>query len=273
MRTQTTHPARHRSGAKPLLSIIIVTWNSAADIRVCLNSIKSSVRSVPHEVFVIDNVSSDNTVSLIAKHYPWVKLLPQKKNWGFGEGNNIGLKDAKGKYILLLNPDTKINRLAIKTMVTFLDTHEKAGAVGPEQFNAKGKTIFMMSRYSLRGILEFIIEKAISIIRNKTIILFRKPYKTNRLNAGCVMARADLLPSRQWFDPEYFIYGEEQHLFKQIHAARWDVYFLRNCSIFHYREKSIAQTGKKWKYAVDSFMTSARKLHFIQRLRHQTTNR
>lgn len=247
------------SSHSPLLSVIIVTWNSAADIDTCLKSLKQSIKTISHEVIVIDNASTDQTVNHIRKHYRWVKLLPQTKNWGFGQGNNLGLARAAGKYILLLNPDTKVNRKAIATMLNFLEHHPKAGAVGPEQLNAKGEIILTMSRYSLRGIGEYLLEKIIAKIRGKYRPIFRAPYKTRRLNAGCVMARAEILPTRQWFDPDYFIYGEEKHLFGQIRAAKWEVYFLRNCSIYHYREKSIAQTGKKWQYGLNAFFTTLKK--------------
>lgn len=239
---------------EPYLSVIIVTWNSAADIYVCLTSLKQSLGQFSSEVFVVDNKSSDKTVDIVRKKHPWVKLLPQSTNWGFGEGNNIGLAQAKGKYIWLLNPDTKVNERAVRIMVRFLERHRTVGAVGPEQLNGKGELIIMKSKWSVSGLVEHFIEKIAQVIRGKTVILFLFPHKVYMLNCGCVMLRNDILPSRQWFDPKCFIYGEEEYLFSAINQTKWKSYFLRNCSIEHYREKSIGQTGKKWKYALDSFI-------------------
>ena len=239
---------------KPYISVIIVTWNSASDIAVCLTSLQQSLRKYTHEVFVIDNLSSDSTVSLVKKHYPWVTLLPQQTNWGFGQGNNIGLKKAKGTYLWLLNPDTKVNENAVQTMVNFLDKHPNVGVVGPEQYNDKGKLILMKSRTSVQGFFEYLIEKIIATITGKNTILFPYPHKATILNAGCIIARNNLLPTKQWFNPECFLYGEEEYLFAQISAKKWKTYFLRNCSIIHYREKSIGQTGKKMQFALDSFI-------------------
>ncbi len=238
---------------KPILSVIIVTWNSASDIDVCLSSLKYALRSITHEVFVIDNTSKDDTVKIIRSRYPWVKLLPQTVNLGFGQGNNIGLAKAKGIYILLLNPDTKVNTHAIKTMISFLDTYPTVGAVGPEQLNGIGTYILMKSKTSLLGLGEYVLEKIVSRVKKKSIILFPYPHRVSILNAGCLMARSSILPTKQWFDPEFFLYGEEEYLFQHINAIGWKSYFLRNCSITHYREKSIGKTGNKWKYVLQSF--------------------
>ena len=243
-----------RTYKRPYLSVIIVTWNSTSDIDVCLTSLQQSLKKYAHEVFVIDNRSSDHTVSFVKKQHPWVTLLPQQTNWGFGQGNNIGLKKAKGNYIWLLNPDTKVNENAVRTMVNFLDKHPSVGVVGPEQYNDKGHLILMKSRTSLQGFFEYLIEKIIATISGKNTILFPYPHKATILNAGCIMARSNLLPTKQWFNPECFLYGEEEYLFTQIRAKKWETYFLRNCSIIHYREKSISQTGKKVQFALDSFI-------------------
>jgi GT2 family glycosyltransferase len=178
------------------------------------------------KIIVVDNKSNDRTVHTIQTHFPKVHVLKQKINSGFGQGNNIGLQKARGAYILLLNPDTIINAYAITTMMRFLRSHPRTGAVGPEQFNSAGNMIFMASRLSFLGIIEYAYEKIYRFILGRTTILFPWPHKTYMLNAGCLLLRADLLPTRQWFDPDYFMYGEENHLFKQIHTLKWDAYFL-----------------------------------------------
>lgn len=132
-----------------------------------MSSVYSSIRTIPTEISVVDNKSSDHTVHIIHTHFPNVQILKQTINYGFGQGNNIGLKKAQGKYILLLNPDTVINERAVKVMVRFLDSHPHAGVVGPEQFNEAGKMIFMASRLSCIGICEYLIEKVYHVIRKK----------------------------------------------------------------------------------------------------------
>jgi hypothetical protein len=237
------------------VSIIIVTWNSEKDISRCLSSLYASTRNIQTEIIVVDNKSSDQTVRTIRTHYPAVRVLKQKTNHGFGQGNNLGLKKAKGTYVLLLNPDTVMNSHALYTMKQFLESHPHVGVVGPEQVNDDGNMIFMTSRVSPLGISEYVIERAYRHVFNKTKILFPIPHKTPMLNAGCLLMRSSILPTRQWFHPGYFLYGEESHLFRQVKKQRWGVYFLRNCSIIHSREKSIMQTKNKAQFALSSVKT------------------
>ncbi len=110
----------------------------------------------------------------------------------------------------------------------------------------------MASRVSFFGIIEYFIEKTYQLITKNSKILFPWAHKTYMLNGGCICTRSTVLPTRQWFDPDCFIYGEEQYLFKQIADLKWSVYFLRNCSIIHLREKSIMQTKNKNKFIFDS---------------------
>lgn len=235
-----------------LLSVIIVTWNSEQDILNCISSVYKATKNLKTEIIVVDNKSSDHTIQIVETTFPEVQLLKQKINHGFGQGNNIGLRKAKGRYILLLNPDTIVHKHAIETMVNFLDLHPKTGVVGPEQFNDQQKMIFMASRLSCIGVCEYAIEKAYSFFFHSSKILFPWPHKTYMLNGGCLLMRNTILPTRQWFDPDCFIYGEEHYLFTQVKKTNWDVYFLRNCSIIHLREKSIMQTNNKTKFVIDS---------------------
>ena len=128
------------------LSVIIVTWNSQQDISNCLVSVRASTRNIKTEIIVVDNNSTDLTVRTIRSAFSTVHILQQKNNLGFGQGNNIGLLKAKGRYILLLNPDTVVNPYAMHQMIYFLDTHPRVGVVGPEQFNDTDRMIFMASR-------------------------------------------------------------------------------------------------------------------------------
>ena len=234
------------------LSVIIFTWNSQQEISNCLVSVRASTRNIKTEIIVVDNNSTDLTVRTIRSAFSTVHILQQKNNLGFGQGNNIGLLKAKGRYILLLNPDTVVNPYAMHQMIYFLDTHPRVGFVGPEQFNDTDRMIFMASRLSPVGFTEYVIEKIFHFVTGKTSVLFPKPHKTYMLNAGCLLTRNNILSTRQWFDPDCFIYGEENYLFKRVHEQNWEVYFLRNCSIIHLREKSIMQTNSKMRFAKDS---------------------
>src|SRR5712691_10479797 len=90
------------------LSIIIVSWNVRDFLAACLESIQVGKGNLSIEVLVVDSGSTDGTDEMIRTGYPWANVLAQSENIGFTRGNNIGLAAAKGRYLMLLNPDTKI---------------------------------------------------------------------------------------------------------------------------------------------------------------------
>ncbi len=113
---------------KPKLSIIIVNWNTAKLLTSCLKSLEFEIQNLKFEVIVVDNGSTDESLKVVNNFK--VKLIKNKKNLGFAKGNNIGIKQAKGEYIMLLNSDTVVKQGAIETLVNFLEKNPKT-AISP----------------------------------------------------------------------------------------------------------------------------------------------
>jgi hypothetical protein len=120
------------------LSIVIVTWNSAADIETCIDSINFGEE---FEVIVVDNASGDATRDKLSR-YHHLKLVANESNCGYARANNQGLKLATGEYVLLLNPDTRIELGALDTLACYLDEHPAVGAVAPRLISPDGTTQF-----------------------------------------------------------------------------------------------------------------------------------
>jgi GT2 family glycosyltransferase len=108
----------------PLLSIVIVTWNSEKFIKSCLESIFNSKISTDFEVVVIDNASQDETDKIIQEYFHQVKLISNQKNLGYAKGNNQGIEIARGGYILLLNPDVDLKENCLQLMLDFMEKHK-----------------------------------------------------------------------------------------------------------------------------------------------------
>ena len=89
------------------ISIVIVSTNIKVLLKECLESVSAALKGIAGEVIVVDNASTDGTPEMVARQFPWVKLIRKEKNCGFGENNNFGMRVARGKYVLLLNSDTK----------------------------------------------------------------------------------------------------------------------------------------------------------------------
>nr|HID14311.1 glycosyltransferase family 2 protein [Anaerolineae bacterium] len=122
------------------LSIVIVNWNVCDLLRRCLHSILSSGQqpATSIEIIVVDNGSTDGSVEMVRAEFPGVRLIANADNRGFPAANNQGIAAARGRYVLLLNPDTEVVGDALATMVAFADAHPDVGIVGPQLLNPDG---------------------------------------------------------------------------------------------------------------------------------------
>src|SRR5262249_15282242 len=112
--------------------IIIVTYNSAKVIGACLDSLAADVSSGLAEVIVVDNASADDSVQVVRERYPWAILLPGRENLGYSKGVNLGIQRARGRYLLILNPDTVVRRGTLRRLIDFIEKTPDAGIVGPK---------------------------------------------------------------------------------------------------------------------------------------------
>ena len=134
------------------LSIVIVSWNVADLLRACLQTVDAGRGELAVEVIVVDSGSQDETPKMVVDEFPWVKLIARSDNVGFPKGNNLGLVEANGRYLLLLNPDTEIRGDALTTMVQYLDDHPEAGALGPQLLNSDGSHQSSRRRFPTVGV-------------------------------------------------------------------------------------------------------------------------
>lgn len=119
--------SKNRDSLLPNLSIVIVSYNVKELLLKCLESVETATKSIDSEVFVVDNDSRDGTVEAVEKEFSKVILIANVENLGFAKANNIALKLAKGKYILVLNPDTKLLPDTLSTMIKFMSDHDDVG--------------------------------------------------------------------------------------------------------------------------------------------------
>ncbi len=239
---------------KPDLSIIIVSWNVRQLLRHCLLSLYDSIGDITFEVFVVDNASSDGSVEMVRTEFEDVELIANRENAGFGLANNQALERCQGRYVLFLNPDTLVPEGSIEEMVRFLDYHPSVGMVGPELPDGRGRLLFNWSRLSLRGIAEFIVESLVSIVgRTRPVILFNQPRAVRWLTGACWLVRRNAINSAGLFDENLFLYGEEPDFCYRLRKANWEIYFVRNARIIHYKGQSVKQAGKAIPIFLKSF--------------------
>ena len=120
------------------LSVVIVNYNVKHFLEQCLLSVRKAVQGLEVEVFVVDNQSTDGSVDMVRTKFPEVKLIANNDNLGFSKANNQAIQLSKGKYVLLLNPDTVVEEDTFSKCVAFMDQHPDAGGLGVKMIDGKG---------------------------------------------------------------------------------------------------------------------------------------
>lgn len=214
------------------LSIIIVSYNSANHLPGLLSSIKSSKDKLRKEVVVVDNASSDDSIKVAKAHPLKPKVIVSNQNQGFSKGVNLAMKHSSGKYILLLNPDTRVIGDAINKLYSFALTKNNLGAVVPRLLNSDGKP--QASVYKLPTILNA-IKKDFLGIKNS----FGKYLPSNSTQIVEVAVMAAFLTPRSTYeqvgglDERFFLYYEDVEYCRRLKNLNLPIYYLPSAKIKH----------------------------------------
>ncbi|MEL7256878.1 MAG: glycosyltransferase family 2 protein [Pseudomonadota bacterium] len=222
------------------VSIVIVNWNTRDILHDCLQSIASET-TLPHEVIVIDNASTDGSADMVRQDFPDVVLIANTDNNGFAAANNQGLEIAKGDKLLLLNPDTIILDGAIDTMCVWLDQNPDIGCVGcqvledPETIQ---RTCFADPSPVNIALIEFGLHR----MGRNNAFLAQPEYGTwnrkSQRDVDVVSGMFMLVPRHVFeavglLDDAFFIYSEEADWCKRIRNAGWRCVFAPEARILH----------------------------------------
>lgn len=249
------------------LSVIIVPYKCKDQLDVTLEAVYNSRVNFEYEVIIIDNDSQDGTLEMVRDKYlsdpakSAKTTLVENKNVGFGIANNQGMKMAKGEYILLLNPDTKVSPDNFQVMMDFMVTRPDIGISTCKLIKADG-SIDMASRrsepnpkaafYRLSG-LQFIFPKTFGIYN----ALNKNPEESHELDA-CVGAymfmSRDCYEKTQGFDEKYFMYGEDLDLCRKVREAGLKVWWHPATTCVHYKGQSSGKAPQRSLYAFHDAM-------------------
>ncbi len=214
-----------------MISVIIVTYNSQDEIGDCLDSIKARTKQTDHEVIVVDNISQDKTREIIRQDYPWVKLIESKENLGFGKGNNRGAKEARGEILFFLNPDTILENDCLEAIEDFFKKYPQAGGMAPRQLfkNGKNRPENIADDPDILNLIRNIFPKK------------RDWERTQQVDCVCAAAIAilsDLFKSVGGFDPDFFMYMEENDLCLRIRQLDKKIYYDPKGKVTHLAGRS-----------------------------------
>jgi len=229
------------------LSVVIVNYNVVHFLEQALQSVFKAGRNLDMEVFVVDNNSVDNSVDTISRDFPGVKLIANKENVGFSRANNQAIRESKGQYILLLNPDTVLREDTLEKCCEFMDRTQDCGGLGVRMIDGKGKFLPESKRglptpavafYKMTG-LSSIFPK--SRIFGKYHLKYLPEMQTNVvdvLSGAFMMLRKSALDITGLLDETFFMYGEDIDLSYRITKAGFKNYYFPETTIIHYKGES-----------------------------------
>jgi O-antigen biosynthesis protein len=229
------------------LTVIIVSYNVRHFLEQCLHSVKKASEKTDCEIFVVDNNSADGSCSMVISQFPEVKLIRNLYNAGFSVANNQAIKLSKGKFILLLNPDTLVEEDTFTRCITFMNGHSDAGAIGVKMINGNGKLLPESKRALPTPGTAFFKMSGLSV-------LFPRSQKFNRyylghldssttseaeiISGAFMFIRKEALEKTGLLDETFFMYGEDIDLSYRLLKAGYKNYYFPEVKIIHYKGES-----------------------------------
>jgi GT2 family glycosyltransferase len=233
-------PTVHGAPA-PDLSVIIVSWNVRALLERAIDCVYATVRQCSFELIVVDNNSDDGSVAMLRERFPTLTLVANAENVGFGRANNQGAALARGRYLLLLNPDAFVHAGTVDRMLQFMDEHPDAGAAGcllryPDGALQRSVTSFPTVATELWTTLG--LDRALP--NHPQFGRYKLTYwamddlrAVDSLMGACLMLRRELIDRIGLFDEQFFMYSEEVDLCYRIQRAGSRNYFLPDVEATH----------------------------------------
>ncbi|MGB5969157.1 MAG: glycosyltransferase family 2 protein [Spirulinaceae cyanobacterium] len=231
----------------PFVSIIIINYNGAEVILNCLESLYSNLKQVAYEVIVVDNASQDGSPESIVQQFPQVTLLPQKRNLGFGSANNIGVQQAQGEFLFLLNSDTIITADILPRLIAKLNQSPLTGIVGPQLLNPDGSFQFSVSKeISILG--EFQTLQQVKQYRNlatrpNVAKIYNQEQNVDIVVGAAMLMRRSLFKEVGGFDQSFFMYFEESDLCKRVGNLGYSILYIPEVSLIHLGGYSVAKNA------------------------------
>lgn len=232
-----------------IISVILVSYNTAKMSVQSLNSLFASTGDIQLEVFVIDNASIDDSVSVIKKAFPYITLIENKANVGFGRANNQALKLLSGEYVLLLNTDAFVQPDTLNKCVYYMQSNPSCGVLGTKLLGCDGD-LQPSCRYWPTPFNIFANQIGLHRLF-KSISLVDDPNWNPELTQNCdwvpgcyYLIRRQVIEDVGLFDPIYFLYYEEVDHCLATKKAGWDVVYFAGTSVVHIGGESAKSDGK-----------------------------
>jgi GT2 family glycosyltransferase len=238
-----------------MVSIIIVHYNVKKELFACLQSLVKAKNKSSYEIIIVDNDEKKVIEKELKQNFPGVIYI-SNTNKGFGQGNNVGAKNAKGNYLFFLNPDTKIFKNCIDYLVSFLDKNKNTAIVAPMLYDEANKLYPqganeltpLSAIFSFSFVHKLFPKNTIAKKYWMTDIWDRStPHAVASIPGTAFVMRKDIFEKIQGFDENFFMYFEEHDLCRRVKALGWDIVMLPQAKVYHALGKSSAQLKDRLK--------------------------
>lgn len=237
------------------LSVVIVNYNVKYYLHQCLRSVEQAVAcGIDAEIIVVDNHSTDGSIAFLSRLHPGVRFIVNDDNLGFARANNLALRQARGEYVVLLNPDTIVDERTFARCIAFMDTHPDAGATGVRMLKADG-TFALESRrgfptpltalYKMTGLCQLLPRSRRFGRYYMQYLDASAPAEIEVISGAYMFVRRATLERSGLLDEDFFMYGEDIDLSYRLRLTGAKNYYLPT-RILHYKGESTKKHS--WRY-------------------------
>jgi GT2 family glycosyltransferase len=234
------------SAVRPLVSVVIVSFNTRDLLRDCLASLENQAAGIAHEVFVVDNNSADRSPEMVGQEFPLVRLIRSETNLGFAAANNCAFPLCRGKYIVLLNSDAFLRPGAMRAAIAHMDARPQAG-LGGARLIGRDASWQPSARMFPSLVNEFFSLSGLSVRYRKSRLFGRQdrtwadPLEAAEVDwvpGAFVILRRDVLERVGYFDEAFFLYYEEVDLCRRFKLAGYGIWYWPDIEVVHFGGES-----------------------------------
>ena len=253
------------------LSIVVTHYNTPELLDLCIKSIKDNVENLKYEIIVVDGESKEKTREFINEKYPDIKLIPIEKNVGYSKIVNVGLREAIGEYVLILNADIIVLNNAVAEMVNFLDEHKKVGIVGSQLLDFTNNIqASCFTNPNLKAIVARRTFLGKTAWGKKVLDKFmigdwdrNSLKKVDWVQGSAMMVRKKGIDKVGLFDERFFMYFEDADWCRRFWQNGYEVVYLPSAKMSHYYHRS----SKKFGIIIDIILNKYTRTHIISALK------
>ena len=241
---------------KMQLSVIIVNYNVKHYLEQCLESVSRASQGLQVEVFVVDNLSTDGSVTYLKERFPEVHFIANQENVGFARANNQAIRISTGRYVLLLNPDTIVTEDTFADFISFMDAHPEAGGAGAYMLRYNGSFAPESRRALPTPFVSFCKMSGLAALFPQSRVFGRyymryldenEVGEIEIISGAFMWLRREALDKAGLLDEDFFMYGEDIDLSYRIMKSGYKNYFLPS-RMLHYKGESTEKSSYRYVY-------------------------